>query len=477
MTTLNKTQAGLRSALLPLLAALVLAGCASVPPSQVTPAAAPPAAFKAAGDAGTRWTVAAPAETQDRGAWWRAFADPVLDDLVARAVAGNSSIQEAGARLTQARALVGDARAALYPQAGISAGATRAAGANTANGVRPATLATAGAAVSWEPDLFGRVAKVGNAAQQDAEGRLALLHSTRLVVQSDVAQTYFALRALDDERALVRETVQAHQTSLKLTEARWRAGDVAELDVSRVRTELAATEAEALALDRRRATLEHALAVLVGEAASSFALQPLEWTAKLPGVPAGVPATVLARRPDVAAAQKGILAAQARVGVAQAAWFPDVSLTVAGGFASPEAGDLLKSSAKAWSAGLLLSLPLFDGGRRQAGVDSAAAQLDVALVGYRAQVLNALREVEDQLVSLRLLHEQAQAEGRAVEAASRATVLSDARYRNGLVSQIELLDARRSELFNRRQALQVRAAQYQATVGLIKALGGGWGDA
>jgi multidrug efflux system outer membrane protein len=241
-----------------------------------------------------------------------------------------------------------------------------------------------------------------------------------------------------------------------------------------VQAEVAATEADALAIDRQRAELEHALAVLVGEAASDFTLPVERWTTTLPAVPAGVPATVLARRPDVSAAQSSLLAAQARVGVAQAAWFPSLALTGAGGFASPELGDLFRWSARAWSVGALLSLPIFDGGRRRAGIEDAKAQLDAALAAYRGQVLTAFREVEDQLSSLRLLHEQSLAQGRAVKAAQRATTLSDARYRSGLVSQLELLDARRSELRNRRQALQVRSAQFQATVVLVRALGGGW---
>jgi multidrug efflux system outer membrane protein len=187
-----------------------------------------------------------------------------------------------------------------------------------------------------------------------------------------------------------------------------------------------------------------------------------------------VPATVLARRPDVSAAMAQLEAAQARVGVAQAAWFPNVSLTANGGFASPEVSDLFKWSARAWSVGALLSLPLFDGGRREAGVRVARGDFDAALAEYRGTVLVAFKDVEDELASLRLLHEQSQAQARAVESAVRTTALSETRYRNGFVSQLDLLDAQRSELRNRRQAAQVRAAQYQATVGLIRALGGGW---
>jgi len=241
-----------------------------------------------------------------------------------------------------------------------------------------------------------------------------------------------------------------------------------------VRTDLASNEAEGLALERRRSQLEHALAVLVGESASNFAVASADWAVPLPQVPAGVPSTVLARRPDVAAAMNQLQAAQARVGVAQAAWFPSLSLTAAGGFASPEISDLFKWSARTWGIGALMSLPIIDGGRRNAAVQGARAEFDVAVASYREQVLVAFKDVEDELAALRLLTDQSEAQSRAVASASRATALSESRYRNGLVSQLELLDAQRSELRNRRQAVQVRAAQYQATVGLIRALGGSW---
>jgi multidrug efflux system outer membrane protein len=214
--------------------------------------------------------------------------------------------------------------------------------------------------------------------------------------------------------------------------------------------------------------------VLTGEAASDFSLAPGSWTTALPSIPAGVPSAVLTRRPDVSAAQRTVMAAQARLGVAQTAWFPSISLTGAGGFASPDLGDLFRWSARSWGIGALLSLPLLDGGRREAGVQGASARLDGALAEYRDQVLVAFREVEDELASLRLLDRQSAVQAKAVTSASRATALSDVRYRHGMVSQLDLLDARRSELRNRRQALQVRSAQYQSTVGLIRALGGGW---
>lgn len=457
-------------ALMPLVAALLLAGCATAP-SAPNAAVETPARFK---EAGVQWTTAVPAEAQDRGSWWKAFGDPVLDGLVERAAVHNTDIHAAAARLAQARALVRSAQADRLPQLGIGAGANRQAGANTANGATPATLLNAGASFAYEIDLSGRLARSRDAAALDAQEREALLQSTRLLVQAETAQTYLALRATDSEHALVQETVTAYANTLRLTQRRHQAGDIAELDVVRVQTELAATEADALALQRRRAQLEHALALLTGDAASNFALAPGEWTTALPTIPPGIPGTVLARRPDVAAAQSGLLAAQARLGIARSAWFPSVALTANGGFASPELGDLFKWPARAWGVGALLSLPIFDGGKREAGVQNAQGRLDEAMAAYRGQVLGAFRDVEDQLSSLRLLHGQAQAQARAVESARRATTLSDTRYRNGLVSQLELLDARRSELFNRRQALQVRALQYQATVGLVRALGGGW---
>jgi multidrug efflux system outer membrane protein len=456
--------------LLPLAAALLLAGCATALPPAPDPIDPPPR-FK---EVQEHWTTAEPAEARDRGNWWQAFRDPALDELIERAASRNTDIQLAAARLAQARALVQSAQADRMPQANAGLGVQRGMGANTTGSRQPSTLVQGGASLSYEVDLFGRLAHARNAAKLDAQAREALLHSTQLLVQAELAQTYLALRATDTELALVRDTAIAYEQTLRLTQRRYEAGDVAELDVIRIQTELAATEAEVHALRRGRAELEHALAVLVGEPASAFTLAPVAGGTALPVIPAGVPATVLARRPDVAAAQSTLLAAQARVGVAKAAWFPNVALTADAGYASPDLGDLFRWSSRAWALGALASVPLLDGGRREAGVRNAQAQLDAAAANHRQQVLNALREVEDQLSALRLLQEQAQAQERAVHAAQRASAISETRYRNGLVSQLELLDARRNELLNRRQAQHVAATQRQATVRLIRALGGGW---
>jgi len=447
----------------------LLAGCAaSLPKIDPEKLPAVPAEFK------ENWTVAAPAEAQPRGEWWKAFSDPVLDELVARAERNNASIQVAAARLRQARAFVRATDADRSLQVGAGASANRVQGIVNGNPGPARSIFSTGVDLGYEVDLFGRLAQATDAAGLDAQSREGLLQSTRLLVQAEVAQAYLALRALDTERSLVRTTLNAYRQTLALTERRWRAGDVAELDVARASAEVAATESEALALDRRRAELEHALAVLVGEVPSNFSVETTEWSTALPVIPAGVPSTVLTRRPDVSAAQNTMLSAQTRVGVAKAAWFPNVALTASGGYASTELSDLFKWSSRAWGIGALLSLPLLDGGRRKAGIESAAAELDGAVARYREQILVAFKDVEDQLAALRLLTEQAEAQGRAVASASRSTALSDARYRAGYVSQLELLDAQRSELRNRREALQVRSARYQSTVALVRALGGSW---
>ncbi|WP_310349328.1 efflux transporter outer membrane subunit [Pelomonas aquatica] len=450
--------------LTPLFAALLLAGCASV--GSVDPAQLPqaPATYKSTAANG------APALTSS---WWQPFADPVLDDLVARAMAANTSVQAAASRLALARASLGSAQASRLPQVGASAGAGRAA----EPGAQGVTQYSAGLNLAYELDLGGRLLHERNAAALDVQAREQLLADARLLVQANVARGYLALRALDAERDIVKGTVAAYGETLALTEKRARAGDVADLDLARVRAELAANEAEALALDRRRVELETALAVLLGEPASNFRLEPTTWATALPSVPAGLPSELLQRRPDLAAARSQLEAAQARVGVARAAWWPNLALTAQGGGVSSEVSELLRSGASTWGIGLLAALPIFDGGRREAGVNAAKAQLDGSAIAFREQFLLALKDVEDQLGALALLQAQREASARAVSAAGEALRLSDTRYRNGLVSQLELLDARRSELANKRAALQVRSAQYQATVGLIRALGGGWAGA
>jgi multidrug efflux system outer membrane protein len=431
---------------------------------------ATPAAF-----AGT--TSVAPTEVPTSGAWWLVFQDPVLNDLIAKASANNGDIKIAAAHLDQAHALLKSARADYWPQVGASYAATR----STTGQPYPkaANLHTLDAELSYEVDLSGRVRNASSAARYDARAGEALLKDTQLLVQSRVAQSYFALRALDEDRAIVADTLSAYQTSLKVTQRRFEEGDVAQLDVARLETEVQSTQAEAYALDQQRADLAHALSVLVGEPASTFDVTAAAWNTQpwanaVPVIPAGVPSQVLQRRPDILAAEASLNAAQRRVGVAKAAWFPSLSLTASGGYASSDLGNLFDKGAEGWSLAALLSQAVFDGGRRNAGIDYARGGLDAAFATYQQQVLVAFADVEDQLSDLTYLRQQRTAEDGAVDAATRALAQAQSRYKNGSSSQLELLDAQRQQLAIRRQALRVRAAQYQSTVGLIRALGGGW---
>jgi multidrug efflux system outer membrane protein len=454
----------LRLALLPLV--LALGACASAPP--VAPQGpGVPAAFRHAAPGAATAFAAGPA-------WWQVFQDPMLDTLEASASSGNTSLQTAAARLARSRALVRGAEAARNPQVALRAGADRQGGPiiNAAGG--GGTLLTALADFSWEVDLFGRLQQGVDAARLDAQSQEALLQDARLLVQAEVAQAYFELRAVDAERALVDAAAQAWRDTVTITAARLRTGSVAELELVRAQAELAAIEADGHALQRRRTRLEHALAVLTGQVASTFELPPRELGAALPVIPAGLPAAVLGRRPDVAAAQRALQAAQARAGLARTAWLPSLTLTASGGSASPDLGQLLRASTNAWSLAALVGGVIFDGGRREAGIQLADADLEAAGAGLREQVLTALREVEDQLAAVQLLAAQARTAGTAVDLGHRATVLAESRYRSGLASQLDVLDARRTELRNQRDALQLRSARYQAAVRLIRALGGGW---
>lgn len=469
MTTLLRSHA-----FAALFAALVLAGCATPPAAPLAePAGSPSFRHAEAAPAEGRWTALSAAALPADGAWWRVFGDPALDALVAQAAAANGDIVVAQARIAQARALVRATDARRAPQLGAQAGVGRATEAGAGPGA--ATLGQVGLAASYEVDLFGRLARATSAAEADLAAREALAQGTRLVVQSEVAQAWLAWRSLHDEQRLLAETLASYQASSRLIGRRYQAGDVAELDVARIDGEVAATEAQQLAVERAAVKLEHAIAVLVGADPSAFRLAEPDTPATAAVVPAGLPSAVLARRPDLQAARHELAAAQARLGVAQQAWLPSVALTAQGGVASTELGDLFRWSARSWGIGLLLDLPLFDGGRRAAGVASAQAELDAAAARYRQQVLGAFRDVEDQLAELSLLDRQQAAQQRALEAASQAAKLSDSRYRSGFVSQLEALDARRTELARKREAVQLAGARQQATVGLVRAIGGAWG--
>jgi len=464
-----------------LVTALVLAGC-SLAPTVPQPDVGVPSAYKEMTAVEGSWKAAAPSEAQQRGAWWATFGDAKLDALEEQAAKANPTLASAAARVKAARAALGSAEADRWPQLGLNAGATRSrsapaqAGVPAGTPVSPATVYTAGLGASYEVDLFQRVGNGVNAAKADAEQVEASYRSVLLALQADVAQTYFALRALDAEAAQLDATLALRTENVRLIGKRFQAGDVAELDVARSRTELSTLQAEVVALRGSRARIEHSLALLLGQAPAGFSFenQPLAMDASVPVVPPGLPSALLERRPDVTAAQRSMAAATARVGVAKSALFPALALTANGGYASTELSELFKTNAQSWLTSLVFSLPIIDGGRNKAAVRRAEAQLEGAVADYRQSVLLAFADVEDNLSGLRAVREQVSFTDEAVASARRAAELADKRYRAGEDSYLQLLEAQRDLLTIERQAVKLRGTWATTTVGLIRSLGGGW---
>lgn len=455
---------------------LLLGACHSLQAPGMPDLPKAPEAFREARNLKAAEPGKTPAAAAD-GAWWKVFADPQLDTLISQASDNNTSIQLAANRLAKARALTRQSQAQALPQINASAGYSRQDGPLVNAAGSSGSLWNIGASLAWEADLSGRIAKDIQAGTFDAQAQEASLRATRLLIQSEVAQTYFRLCGLDSELAMMEATLQSYRESLRLSLARQAAGSMAELDVSRVQGALAGSEAEVLALRRQRSEAVNAIALLLGLAPSALELEALSWRAELPDIPPGIPSAVLNRRPDIAAAHHRLQAAHARAGVAARFGLPNVSIGTSSGFAASELGRLLAMSAHAWGINALLSLPLFDGGRRQAGLDAATTDLQAALIQYQEHALIAYKEVEDQLSALQWLSQQAQVQARAVVAASRSTQLSGQRYQNGSASQFEWLEAQRQEWRSRRLASGIRTARYQASVALVKAMGGGWGAA
>jgi outer membrane protein, multidrug efflux system len=316
------------------------------------------------------------------------------------------------------------------------------------------------------------------AAENDLASNEAFYQSILLSLQADVAQTYFNLRAIDAELQVVRDTVGTREQNVRLLQRRFELGDIGELDLARARTELSTARTDAIGLERSRAQLEHALAVLLGKAPASFALAPAPLADDVPRVPAGLPSTLLERRPDIAAAQRRMVASNARIGVARAAFFPSLNLTGQAGFESNELSNLFNWSSRTWLLGpvfgTMLSLPIFDGGRRRANLDRTWAALDESVADYRQSVLIAFSEVEDNLAGLRVLREQSESTQDSLGSAGRALRLADTRYRAGATSYLDVIDAQRGVLSIRRLEVQIAGARAASTVALIRALGGGW---
>ena len=471
-------------ALVSIFFALAVAGC-NLTPKFETPPIEVPAQFKEhpEGERGT-WKEARPADDVPRGEWWKIFRDPVLDRLELQALEANQSLKAAAARVAQARALLGITAADRYPQGDVGFGPTRTRPSGVSVGLpqgrepQTTTIWRAPLTVSYEVDLFGRVASSVSAAQNDVASSEALYRSILLSLQADVAQTYFNLRAIDTELDVLRSTVRTREENVRLLQRRFDLGDIGELDLARARTELSTARSDAIGLERTRAQLEHALAVLIGRPPSAFTLPAGGLAADVPRVPAGLPSELLERRPDIAAAQRRMIASNARIGVARSAFFPALNLTGAAGFESTELSNLFQWSSRTWVLGplfgTLLSLPIFDGGRRQANLDRTWAVLDESVADYRQSVLVAFAEVEDNLAGLRVLRDQAEATRDSLTSAERALKLADARYRAGATSYLDVIDAQRGVLSIRRLDTQIAGARATSTVALIRALGGGW---
>lgn len=470
---------------LPLAAALLLAGCQSTP-TLAPVALAIPTAFQEAASAleaadGTRWKPAQPAEAQERGAWWLAFGDAQLSSLIEQGNAASPTLAAAAARVNQARAVAGIIQAERLPQVGAALGAQRGRSSAAAAGrtddarVAPARLYQARLSASYEIDLFGSVSARVAAAGADAEAAAAAYRSVQLSLQADVAQTYFRLRALDAELAALTRSMGLREQSLKVTQSRFDHGETGEFDLTRARTDIATARAEVLGVQRERAQLDHALSLLLGRPpAPATPANPLSEHAALPRIPAGLPSALLERRPDIAAAQRAMVAANARIGVARAAMFPSLSLDGGLGTEAASGANLLHWSARSWVLGALLSTPLFDGGRIRANIGRSEAVLEESVATYRQSVLAAFAEVEDNLAGLRILAGQTEQIDAAVLSARRSVDLAEKLYRAGRSSYLELLDAQRSLAALERSAAQLRGNRALTTVALIRSLGGSW---
>jgi multidrug efflux system outer membrane protein len=442
-------------------------------PDYAPPQAAVPQAYK---EVPPGWTLAAPADDASRGAWWSMFGDPVLDDLETRMDKASPTLAAAVARLDAALAAARESRADLFPTVSASADVIRA----RPSGRRPGVAATGeytdttlGAALGYELDLWGRVRNSVRADRAEAQASAADLESARLSLQAALAGAYFQLRGLDAQAALLRRTVEANGRALELTSTRHDGGIASGLDVNRAQTVLSTARAQISDVARQRAIAEHAIAALVGDVASGFTIAPVDGLAQAPALPPQSPSILLQRRPDVAAAERRLYAANARIGVARAAFFPTVTLGLSGGWEASH-GPLISEPSSFWGLGPLAAVvDLFDGGRRAARVGISRAQYDELAANYRNTVLGAFREVEDALAAVTHLEIQSRDNDEAAAAAQRTLDLALTRYHDGASDYLEVVVAQTSALDARRAAIATRAARLQAAVDLVRALGGG----
>ncbi len=450
-------------------AALTLAACAT-PPAPPPPATPVPEHFKEDGP----WKQAHGDVQRVPDRWWTLFGDPVLDALEERLVIDNEGLKAAVAQVAAAQAALRSAEAAQGPTLGLQADASRAA-APTATGRRnTANTYTMGAEASWEVDLWGRLRQATQAAQARATASAQDLAAARLSASATLAETYFALRTAEAQAALLARTEEADQRVLQLTRSRHEAGVVAESDVLQARTQLDTIKAQREEAQLQRTQLEHALAVLVGRAPSDFTLDAGELPAQTPRVPELLPATLLERRPDIAAAQARVAAAWHDIGAADAAYFPDVSLSGSAGYKSATLSRLVSAPNLVWALGASITQAVFDGGARDAARASARANADIAAANYRQAVLTAFQEVEDNLAAAQALQREAALQGQALDAAQRNVLVTEAQYRAGTVSFLNLASAQAAELSARSTLVQLRQRELAAVATLLKNIAGRW---
>ena len=459
------------AALIPLLSACSLAPALKVP---VVPAGD---AYKEIGP----WTQARPADRLPRDSWWALYGNAEIDELEKKLIAGNPTLAAALANYAQARALADQARAGLFPTLGLSAGAEREResihaplrGATTPTYFNSNTL---GGSVSYELDLWGQIRNEVAAGEANAAAAAADLENARLSLIAQLVDDYVELRSLDRDSAIFEETVTAYARALQLTQQRHDAGIAPGLDVAQAQTQLNAARSQAAQTLAQRALMEHAIAALLGVSASTFSLTPAIVAIELPQIPSGVPSTLLERRPDIAAAQRRMIAANANIGVARAAYFPSLTLGAQGGFQSTGFANWLSAPSSFWAVGPNALLSVFDGGLRRAQVAQARAAFDASAANYRGTVVGAFQQVEDGLATLNHYHDASVDEKAAVAAAQRTLDFSLALYKQGAADYLTVVTSQTALLQTQLEALNLDTLQLTASVDLIRALGGGWGD-
>jgi NodT family efflux transporter outer membrane factor (OMF) lipoprotein len=455
---------------------LMLSACSLAPPLK-TPVVPAGDAYKEIGP----WTQAQPADRLPRDSWWALYGNAELDGLEKKLIDGNPTLAAALANYAQARALADQARAGLYPTLSLNGSAQRNRESINAPLRGPTTPTyfntnTLGGSVSYELDLWGQIRNEVAAGEANAAASAADLENARLSLIAQLADDYIQLRSLDHDSAILDATAQAFMRALKLTEQRHDAGIAPGLDVSQAQTQLNVALSQAAQTLAARALMEHAIAALLGVSASTFSLKPQIVAIELPQIPSGVPSTLLERRPDIAAAQRRMIAANANIGVARAAYFPSLTLGGQGGFQSTRVANWLSAPSSFWAIGPNALLSVFDGGLRRAQVAQARAEFDASAANYRSTVVSAFQQVEDSLATLNHFHDASIDEKAAVDAAQRTLDFSMALYKQGATDYLTVVTSQTALLQTQLEALNLDTTQLTASVDLIRALGGGWED-